>query len=257
MKGRRYLLILLAVAVGVIAWFLLGPKRGASPPTEPPAGARTASAEKASSQSRPTEPAPAGMEPIGLQLPEPMFAGTPKPVDEPNIEEPLGKPRPPFLAPEGTANLALGKPVTSSDPWPVIGGLAQVTDGDKAGMQGGFVELGPGAQWVQIDLEQEATIYAVVVWHYHAQARAYRDVIVQLSNDPDFVSGVTTVFNNDHDGSSGLAVGTDKGYVETCEGKLIDCKGLRARHVRLFSNGNSSDDGNHYTEMEAYGQPVQ
>ena len=49
----------------------------------------------------------------------------------------------------------------------------------------------------------------------------------------------------------------DKGYVETHEGKLINCRGVRARHVRLFSNGNSSDDGNHYTEVEVYGQPVQ
>jgi len=208
---------------------------------------------------RPTPaPAPApALVPIGIELPRPMFVGTPKPVNEPNVEKPLGKPRPPFLAPEGTANLALGKPVTSSDEWPIIGDPELVTDGDKAGEQGCFVELGPGTQWVQIDLEQEAVIYAVLVWHYHTQARAYRDVILQLCSDAAFVTDVTTVFNSDHDDSSGLGVGEDKAYVETFEGKLIDCKGARARCVRLYSNGNTSNEANHYVEVEVYGKPAE
>jgi hypothetical protein len=200
--------------------------------------------------------APARMAPLDIELPAPMFAGTPRPVNEPNIEKPLGKPRPPVLAPTGTVNLALGKPVTGSDEFPVIGDLKMVTDGDKSGDVGSFVELGPGPQWVQIDLGQRATIYAIVVWHYHAQARAYRDVIVQVSEDPEFTSGVTTVFNNDHDNTSGLGAGKDMGYVETFEGKLIDCKGVAARYVRLYSNGNTSDDGNHYVEVEVYGKPA-
>jgi len=211
---------------------------------------------------RPAAPAPAkaasaaAMAPLDIELPAPMFAGTPRPVNEPNIEKPSGKPRPPFLAPAGTGNLALGKPVTGSDEWPVIGDLSMVTDGDKSGEQGSFVELAPGPQWVQIDLQRKATIYAIVVWHYHSQARAYRDVIVQVSDDPEFVTGLTTVFNNDHDNTSGLGAGKDMGYVETFEGKLIDCKGVAARYVRLYSNGNTSDDGNQYVEVEVYGKPA-
>ena len=211
---------------------------------------------KAAPQAAPEAAPPAGMAPLDIELPAPMFAGTPRPVNEPNIEKPSGQPRPPFLAPVGTGNLALGKPVSSSDEWPIIGDLEMVTDGDKSGGQGSFVELAPGVQWVQIDLEQPVTVYAILMWHYHVQARAYRDVIVQVSDDPEFVTGVTTVFNNDHDNSSGLGAGQDMGYVETFEGKLIDCKGVVGRYVRLYSNGNTSDDANHYVEVEVYGKPA-
>jgi hypothetical protein len=211
---------------------------------------------------RTSETAPAGapageLAPVKIELPKRMFKGTPRPVDEPNIEKPLGRPRPPFVAPRGTVNLARGKRVTSSELQPIIGELEMVTDGDKKAADGSFVELGSGRQWIQIDLEQEAYVYAVVVWHYHAQARAYRDVVVQLARAPDFIMDVRTVFNNDHDNSSRLGVGGDKGYVETYEGKLIDCNGTKARYVRLYSNGNTSNEQNHYIEVEVYGRGAQ
>jgi len=193
--------------------------------------------------------------PIPLDLPAPAFRGTPVPIAEPNVEKPRGKPRPPFLAPEGTTNLALGKPVAASDPAPVSGELDLVTDGDKEASDFGFLALHPGPQWVQIDLGQRAAIYAIVVWHNHAEARVYRDVIVLVSDDPDFLSAVT-VYNNDYDNSTGLGIGSDKGYVETSEGRLIDCKGVEGRYVRLYSNGNHIDDKNHYTEVEVYGLPA-
>jgi hypothetical protein len=80
---------------------------------------------------------------------------------------------------------------------------------------------------------------------------------VQVSNDPEFVTDVTTVFNNDHDNSSGLGVGKDQNYVETAEGKLIDAKTARGRYVRCYSSGNSQNDMNHYIEVEVFGKPVQ
>ena len=209
-----------------------------------------------------TAGAPAGKEsmvPIDIKLPARVFEGTPEPANVPNLEKPLGKDRPPFLAPAGTKNVALGKPVTSSDPEPIIGELEIVTDGDKEAADGSFVELGPFKQHVTIDLGTECEIYAIVVWHYHMQARVYFDVIVQVSNDPEFVNGVVTVFNNDIDNSSGMGIGKDKHYVETNEGKLIDCISqgpVKGRYVRLYSNGNSTDQQNHYTEVEVYGKPV-
>ena len=84
----------------------------------------------------------------------------------------------------------------------------------------------------------------------------YKDVIVQISDDPDFVIGVETLFNNDHDNSSGQGVGNDLHYVETHEGKLIDCRGVHGQYVRLYSNGNTSNDLNHYIEVEVHGIPV-
>ncbi len=61
---------------------------------------------------------------------------------------------------------------------------------------------GRAKQWVQIDLAKSANIYAVLVWHFHSQARVYRDVMVQVSDDPTFRSGVTTIFNNDFKGET-------------------------------------------------------
>ena len=66
-------------------------------------------------------PAAGGLAPIELELPKPMFVGTPQDTRVENLEKPTGKPRPPFLAPAGTKNVAEGKPVSSSDEEPIIG----------------------------------------------------------------------------------------------------------------------------------------
>ena len=192
--------------------------------------------------------------PIEIELPPAMFVGTPTNLAIENLEKPLGKPRPPFLAPAGTKNVSLGKPVTSTDDFPIIGELEMITDGNKEADDGYFVELGPFTQYVTIDLEKEYNVYAVIVWHYHKQPMVYFDVIVQLSDNADFTQNVRTIFNNDIDNSSGQGIGTDMHYVETAEGKLIDARGERARYVRLYSRGNNSNDLNHYIEVSVYGK---
>ncbi|MBR9998885.1 MAG: hypothetical protein KFF73_07940 [Cyclobacteriaceae bacterium] len=196
------------------------------------------------------------MVPLDIDLPQPMFIGTPQDFDVPNLEKPLGKPRPSFMAPEGTANVSLNKYVESSDNNPIIGKIEVITDGDKEAVDGSFVELAPGKQHITIDLEKKHTLYAIFLWHYHLEARVYRDVIVQVSDDPDFIMGVTTLYNNDHDNSSGMGVGEDLHYVETHEGKLIDARGVEGRYVRFYSNGNSYDRVNHYIEAAVYGKPI-
>jgi len=205
-------------------------------------------------------PLAAGQEPgkevLKLQLPKPMFIGTPTNIKSPNLEVITGKPRGPFFVPVGTRLLSLNRPVRSSDIQPVIGEFEMVTDGEKEGGDGYFVELGPGKQWVQIDLGASCALHAILAWHYHTQARVYRDVIVQVSDDKDFLTGVTTAFNNDHDNTSGLGIGRDKEYVEVAEGRLFDPKGARGRYVRLYSRGNTANDLNHYVEVEVYGTPA-
>jgi len=194
--------------------------------------------------------------PLKTELPKPLFVGTPVPVKLPNLEPPRQGKRPDFLVPAGTTNLAAGKKVTSSDKEPVMGTIDLVTDGDKAGDEGSWVELAPGKQWVQIDLEKSADIYAILVWHYHSQARVYLDVVVQVADDPEFAKGVTTVFNADAQNELGLGAGKDLAYIESYEGKLIDAKGVKGRYVRLYSKGNTTNKLNHYIEVEVFGKPA-
>jgi hypothetical protein len=215
---------------------------------------------KAPPKEEPKAPPAAGTEklvPLEIKLPQPLFLTTPKniPPNE-HMEKYVDKPVPPLMVPEGVTNLALKKPVTSSDTTPIIGDLALVTDGDKNGNEGSFVELAPNKQWVQIDLGAPSLLYAIVYWHFHGEARVYHDVIIQLSDDADFITNVQTVYNNDFDNSSGMGVGKDLEYIESYRGRILELKGLKARYVRLYSNGNTSNDMNHYIEVEVYGKPA-
>lgn len=196
------------------------------------------------------------LEPIAIALPKPVFAGTPQNFgDVTNLEKTSAKSRQRFYAPKGTINVALHKPVTSSVEQPITGEFKMLTDGDKEATDGSFIELGPGVQNITIDLGAPYNIYAIVIWHYHKQPRVYKDVVVQLADDADFITNVKTIFNNDTDNSSGLGVGKDLNYVETAEGKLIDAKGAVARYVRCSSSGNNANELNHYIEVEVYGLP--
>lgn len=199
--------------------------------------------------------AAADLVPLKLTLPKPLFVGTPRPIQVANLE-PADTKHPPVLVPADAVLLSLNKPVTGSDALPVIGELSFVTDGEKSGVEGTYVEMGPGVQWVQIDLGAPAKIAAIAVWHFHSQARVYHAVVVQVSNDPAFKKDVVTLFNNDDTNAGGLGKGTDLAYIETNQGRVIEAKGTNARYVRLYSNGNTSDELNHYTEVEVYGVPV-
>lgn len=198
---------------------------------------------------------PSGEVKLELELPKPVFLGTPKhapPGTTVDIATP-GK-RPPVMVPKGTVNLSKGREVTSSDEAPIIGELDLVTDGDKEATDGSYVELGPGLQHVQVDLGGKREIGVIAFWNYHGDPRVYHDVVVQVSNDPDFISGVQTLFNNDRDNSSGLGVGKDREYFETYQGKLVKAKGVKARYVRVYAQGSTADEMNRYTEVEVYGR---
>ncbi len=198
-----------------------------------------------------------GMVPVAIKLPREVYVGTPQDLrGVSNLEKPLGRPREAFYAPAGTENVALGKTVTSTDEEPVIGELEMITDGDKEGTDGSYVELGPSLQSVTIDLGDVYEIYAILFWHFHKHERAYFDVIVQVADDPDFIMNVKTLFNNDIDNSAGFGIGKDMHYVDTYEGRLVDAKGLRTRYVRLYSNGSNDSDSNHYIEVEVFGKAV-
>jgi hypothetical protein len=247
---KVYVLVLLAIILFFVSSCKKTPSGNSSEETKGPGTA------KVEAEPGGTDTATSSLVPLDIKLPKPMFVGTPQNIRVPNLEKPLGRPRPPFLAPVGTQNVAFGKGVSSSDEEPIIGEIEMITDGDREGADGSYVELGPFMQDVSIDLGAEYEIYAILFWHFHKQARVYFDVIVRVANDPDFITNVQTLFNNDHDNSSGLGLGSDMHYVETSEGKLIDARGVRARYVRLHSNGNSNNELNHYIEVEVFGKPT-
>jgi hypothetical protein len=99
-----------------------------------------------------------------------------------------------FLVPKGTKLLSRGVEVTSSEELPVVGELEMITDGNEEAWGGGYyVELGPGLQWVQLDLGKPHALYAILVWHYYLPGpsdhsfgweyyyewpRVYQDVVV-------------------------------------------------------------------------------
>ncbi|MBL7134115.1 MAG: hypothetical protein ISS78_08455 [Phycisphaerae bacterium] len=203
---------------------------------------------------RPATRPVAGMGVLKVRLPKPRFVGTPRRIRVDNAPPGGPKPDKPLRVPIGLKNLARGKAITASDDDPVIGKLQYITDGDKEARDGSLVELAPGKQHVQIDLGAVSEIFAIVVWHDHRIAQVYRDVVAQVSNDENFIDK-KTVFNNDHNNSSGLGLGKDYEWIETNHGKIMPAGGVKGRYVRLYSRGSTSGDENHYTEVEVYGRP--
>lgn len=199
----------------------------------------------------------AGTIEIEPELPQPVYGGTPLDYWGENLETPSFRPIPPIVAPEGSTNVALGKPVTTSAGAPTMGSLDMITNGSKDAGDEHVVEIEPGHQWVQIDLGEDMDIYAIVMWHFHSAERVYFDVAVHVGADEDMTEDVTVVFNNDHDNSAGLGVGEDQEYIESYRGRIVRMEdGVQGRFVRLYSAGNTSDDANHYIEVEVYGKPV-
>jgi len=194
-------------------------------------------------------------EELKFELPEPYFGGTPLDYFGSNLEEPNYKKRPPFPVAAGTTNVAKGKTVTSSVAKPEYGKLEMLVDGDKHYQQESLLGLSEGVQWIQIDLGAAHTLYAFALWHFHEGDRVYFDVVVRVSDDPEFKS-FSEVFNNDHDNSAKLNEGKDKEYIESYKGKFIDMKEAKGRYVRFYSNGNTSDNFNNYVEAAVFGIPA-
>ncbi len=198
-------------------------------------------------------------EALRTDFPEEVLAGTPPDVLARLYPELTMLPAdlPPLMVPKGTVNLALKKKVTSSEQNPILGEISFVTDGVKDGSEEAVVELSPGLQWVQIDLGKTSSIYAVYLWHYFREARGYRAVIVQVSDDKTFAKGkVKTIYNNDTEAVAKMGIGRDRPYIETNQGVRINAKGVKGRYVRLYSKGNTGNSLNHYIEVEVFGKPA-
>jgi hypothetical protein len=53
-----------------------------------------------------------------------------------------------------------------------------------------------------------------------------------------------------------MGIGKDLAYIETYEGRLIEAKGAKGQFVRVYTNGNTTDEVNHFTEVGIWGKPV-
>ena len=188
-------------------------------------------------------------------LPKPVFEGTPIDVRSPHREAYRGcdVPPKPLMVPAGTRLLSRGCRVSSSDRNVERKWLDLVTDGDNQYTPSAYLELAPGVQWVQIDLASNVSVQAVCFWRESPESIVYRDTIVQISDDPGFLKNVTTLFNNDYDNSAKLGKGRDKEYIEDYFGRRISGQGIKARYLRIYSNGSTSSPYNHFIEIEVYG----
>ena len=195
--------------------------------------------------------------PLTLDLPPHTLKGTPEDLPAgPNTEPLSDKAPPPIQVPKGVTNVAAGKTVTSSVA-PYLGELSRVTDGKKDPLDDDAVEFRKGTHWVQVDLGQTFAIHAIVMWHDHRYVQVMHDVILQVSDDPAFKSGVTTLYNNDTDNSSGLGVGKDREYFEMQFGRVVACNGIKARYVRGYTRGSNQSGLNCWQEIEVYALPAQ
>jgi len=193
--------------------------------------------------------------PLVLKLPAAKDAGTPKNIPAGSTVDLSAKPQPPLLIPKDAVNVAPGKKIICSDKNATAGNLGKLTDGDKEAEESSILLLHKGLQWVQFDLGSPHEVYAIVVWHAFDTPKIYRSVIVQAADDSDLTENVHTLFNNDQENSAGLGIGADRQYFESNQGKIIDAQGVRARFIRLYSNGNSDSRLNEYTEVEIYARP--
>jgi len=197
-----------------------------------------------------------GTVPLKIDFPSHTLKGTPEDLPAgPNIEPISDKAPPPLQVPAGVVNVAAGKSATSSVP-PFLGDLKQLTDGKREPIDDDAIEMKKGVQWVQVDLGKSFAIHAIVMWHDHRYVQAVRDVILQVSNDPEFKTGVTTLFNNDVDNSAGQGIGTDREYFELEFGKAVPAKGISARYVRGYTRGNTLSALNCWQEIEVYALPA-
>jgi hypothetical protein len=160
----------------------------------------------------------------------------------------------PLMVDPDIMNLAIYKPVSASDE-PVVGELEQLTDDIKT--SGDFDYVG-GPAWIQVDLQEPASIHAIVVWHYYTNQDIFDDVIVCISEEVDFTRNVVTLYNNDHDNSSGLGAGKDSAYISSIWGNIIDARdprneGTTARFVRVYTSKNFDGTSPRYLELAVYG----
>jgi hypothetical protein len=189
-------------------------------------------------------------------LPPPFHTASPSPPDNwPDTVESYTetwKRKDRVIVAEGCRLLSHRCKVTVSDPDP-MGDPSQVTDGIRSSQSDdNLLNLALGRQWVLIDLGARREIHCVWLWLRDWAWVAHRNVIVQITDDPNQQG--TIVLNNDHDGSEGFGRGTDPEWQDINTGRPVTFPPVTGRYVRVRTNGRTIDDVNVFAEVAVYGR---
>ena len=142
---------------------------------------------------------------------------------------------------DNTTNYALNKTVSASDAVN-FGSLDDLVDYDRD--TNNYVGLDSNDRcYMEIDLEEKIPINQLGVFHYYKDNRTYHDTETQVSEDGN---NWITIFDSNNAGE----------YTETSEGKWHGMETREIRYIRDYLNGSTSNSGDHWVEIEAYGYPL-
>ncbi|GGI45614.1 hypothetical protein GCM10008018_13040 [Paenibacillus marchantiophytorum] len=166
--------------------------------------------------------------------------------------------------PDDPVNLANGKTLTANtafnnnglNPDSAVDGSIEIT---------GYSEYGTESRspnWMQVDLGKSYLLSSINLWRYYADNRKYFDTVIAVSNDPSFAKeNVIVVYNADKNNVHGFGAGTEVDYAETSSGKAFATQPVSARYVRVYANGNSTNNSSltvgqksHVVELEVFGK---
>lgn len=102
-----------------------------------------------------------------------------------------------------------------------------------------YYGMGAGLQSVTINLGSVRDVSAVRVWHYYADGRTYSATKTEVSDDG---TTWTPIFDSAVSGT----------YAENGNGRTYSVPSGRARYIRDWLNGSTSNTGNHWVEIQAY-----
>ncbi|ASI93053.1 endo-beta-N-acetylglucosaminidase [Vibrio mediterranei] len=152
-----------------------------------------------------------------------------------------------FVTPTlSTFNAAKGKLVSTIE---TSVNLERITDGIWNSTHA-YADLQAGLASIEIDLEKVESVKGVKTWRYFGDGRVYKDIVIQLLDEKHDV--LKTLFNNDQDSSSIFGPGNDNEYSERDLGYWVGTNenNIDARYIKLSSQGSSTNEGNHYVEVE-------
>lgn len=96
-----------------------------------------------------------------------------------------------------------------------------------------------GLTSVTIDLGSLQDVSRVQVWHYWSDSRTYYQTKTEVSEDG---TNWTAIFDSATQGT----------YPETSQGRTYDFPMQKVRYVRDWINGNSTNTGNHWSEIKVF-----